>query len=84
MVHIILYGPTLGFPFNLLPLDFHSQGILLTIADLQNVIFTTPPGFQAEHFNPKKCVIVNNTKFATKQRKFLKYNNINSKSWQYL
>ena len=35
MVHTILYSPTLGFPLNLLPLDFHSQGNLLIIAIMQ-------------------------------------------------
>ena len=32
MVHTLIHIPTLGFPINLLPLDFHSRGILLTIA----------------------------------------------------
>ena len=32
MVHTILCGPTSGFPPNLLPLEFYSPGILLTIA----------------------------------------------------
>ena len=35
MVHTIPYGATSGFPLNLLPLDFHSQGILFTIAIVQ-------------------------------------------------
>ena len=43
MVHTILYGPTLGFTLNLLPLDFHSRGILLnidiTIEKQQNNLF---------------------------------------------
>ena len=30
--YMVLYGPTSGFPLNLLPLEFHSRGILLTIA----------------------------------------------------
>ena len=33
--YMVLYGPTSGFPLNLLPLDFHSQRILLTIAIMQ-------------------------------------------------
>ena len=32
MVHTILYSLTLGFLLNLLALDFHSRGILLTVA----------------------------------------------------
>ena len=33
--YMVLYGPTSGFPLNLLPLDFHSRRILLTIAITQ-------------------------------------------------
>ena len=29
MVYMVPYGPTLGFPLNLLPLDFHSRGIMV-------------------------------------------------------
>ena len=32
---MVVFGPTSGFPLNLLPLDFHSRGFLLTIAFMQ-------------------------------------------------
>ena len=41
MVHTVLYGPTSGFPLNLLSQDFHSWGILLTIAIMQEKKQTT-------------------------------------------
>ena len=35
MVHTIPYGPTSGFPLNLLPLGFHSRKLLLIIAFME-------------------------------------------------
>ena len=51
-------------------------------ADMQNVIFLTPSKFQADKFNPKKCVIFGNAKFATKQRK--QQNHKNTLNMNYL
>ena len=32
MLHMVLYGPTLGFPFNLLPLNFNNPGVLVKLS----------------------------------------------------
>ena len=55
------------FAPNLTHLD--QSGPSWTIWDSPNVTFFTQAGFWAGHFYPKKFVVLDNTRFATEQRK---------------
>ena len=63
MIHMVPYVPTLGLPVNLLPLDFHSRGILVYHTIMQEKIFLKTSYLRQKEFSLLAVTSLDNSSF---------------------